>query len=162
MERTSSRKWFEQFRRVKRWYTRFKSIDEGRLDTLTLDDYLDEVYAFFQNCHHLRDWILNDDNLNIGPETLNTFINSHQELQICGDLCNGTKHLKLLKKPWSEIEPKFGKRNIHLKLSAPETPEIISIKYGIDTNEGEKDAFELATKCLQAWQIFLESHNVDI
>jgi len=60
MGRTNSRKWFEQFRRVKRWYTRFKSIDEGRPDTLTLDGYLDEVYAFFQNCYHLKDWIKND------------------------------------------------------------------------------------------------------
>lgn len=158
MERTSSRKWFEQFRRVKRWYTRFKSMDEGRPDTLTLDDYLDEVYAFFQNCYHLKDWIKNDDSININPKTVEDFVKNHQDLRICRDICNSTKHLELRSK---KKKPEVVKRNIYLKLSAPETPKI-SIKYGIDTNGGEKDAFELATKCLHAWQTFLESHNVDI
>ena len=157
---TSSGEWREQFERVKRWYERFKIIDSGRPHTHPSDYYQDEVYAFFQNCHHLRDWILNDDNINIGAQTLKNFVTGHQELQICGDLCNGTKHLKL-KKPWSTIKPEFGARHFDLKLEVPNNKATISVKYSIDTDTGEMDAFELATKCLQSWEWFIKSNIND-
>jgi len=146
----------EQFERVKRWYERFKMTDSGRPHTHPSDYYQDEVYAFFQNCHHLRDWILNDDNLNIDAETLRNFINNHQELQICGDLCNGTKHLTLTGR-WSPINPEFGAQHFDLKLEVPNNKATISVKYSIDTDTGGMDAFDLATECLQIWEEFIKS-----
>lgn len=57
---TELRKYQEQFERMKRWYERIKKIEQGRPHNLPSDHYHDEVYAFFMNCYHLRDWIEKD------------------------------------------------------------------------------------------------------
>jgi hypothetical protein len=44
--------WRGQLARVRRWHT--------RLRTAPPEDYLDFLYAFFQNCDHLSDWIAID------------------------------------------------------------------------------------------------------
>lgn len=55
-------KYEEQFERVKRWYERFRRINEGTSHEKNTEYYHDEVYAFFVNCFHVKDWILNDAN----------------------------------------------------------------------------------------------------
>jgi len=55
--------WIEQWERVLRWYARFSRTNEGREHTDASDNYQDEVYAFFQNCFHLKDWIKNDSSV---------------------------------------------------------------------------------------------------
>lgn len=42
--------------------------------------------------------------------------------------------------------------------SAEVVGPLVSVKYSIDTLSGTVDAFELATKCLQAWKRFIESN----
>jgi hypothetical protein len=49
--------------------------------------------AFFQNCYHLRDWLLCE---NAMPQhEIEQLFKNNAELRICGDLCNATKHLAL-------------------------------------------------------------------
>lgn len=49
---TSTAPYREQYDRVKRWYERFSTTNQGRLHDTPSDNYLDEIYAFFQNCYH--------------------------------------------------------------------------------------------------------------
>jgi len=154
---TSLSKYMEQFERVKRWYERFRSIDQGRQHNLPSEYYQDEVYAFFLNCYHLKDWIKNDGSVGAAAAKAEEFINNSKELSLCADICNGLKHLKLTSTR-SYQEPRFGKRKFHLVLGGPETT--IAVKYSIDTSNGPIDAFELATKCLRAWKNFIAS-NID-
>jgi hypothetical protein len=56
-------KWIEQWERVLRWYARISRTNEGREHTDGTDSYQDEVYAFFQNYFHLKDWIKNDSSV---------------------------------------------------------------------------------------------------
>ena len=53
-------KYEEQFKRVNRWYDRFKKLNSGKEHTRNTDFEADDVHAFFINCYHLKDWIKND------------------------------------------------------------------------------------------------------
>jgi hypothetical protein len=151
----SSSKYLEQFDRVKRWYQRFVTIDEGRQHNLPSDNYQDEAYAFFLNCYHLKDWIKNDESVGAAAYKVEDFIKNNKELNLCRDICNGIKHLKLTK-PRSGQDPRFGQRKFHLQVGGTETT--ISVRYTIDASSGPVDAFELATKCLKAWENFILSN----
>jgi len=155
----SSSKYLEQFDRVKRWHQRFVIIDQGRKHDHPSDYYQDEVYAFFQNCHHLKDWIINDESVGVNKKKVEEFISNNEELCLCADICNGTKHLRLMRKPRSNQAPQFGQRKFKVRLGEPETS--ISVKYSIDTLSGSVDALELATKCLQDWGNFIQQNIND-
>lgn len=95
---------------MKQWYERIKRIGQRIPNEPELRDYLDEVYAFFQNCHHLKDWIMNDDAITPQPrDRVEDFINRNECMRLCADLCNGSKHLKLTKKPRSSSVSLFFK-----------------------------------------------------
>lgn len=157
----SSSKYLEQFERVKRWYERFKLIDSGRPYDISLEHYRDEVYAFFQNCHHLKDWIRNDSTVGAAAWKVEEFIDKNEELKLCADICNRKKHLKL-RSSRSGQDPRFGKRDLKLKLEEPDGKKTISVKFSVNTSSGKRiDAFELATRCLQAWEDFIKSEIHD-
>lgn len=52
--------WQEQYERVARWLNRLGDTYVGRLHDSVTEAYEDEVYAFFQNYYHLKDWLKND------------------------------------------------------------------------------------------------------
>jgi len=69
-------KYREQYDRMKRWYIRFASLNQGRPHNVPSDNYLEDIYAFFMNCYHLKDWIKNDDTV---PTTVQQAVEgSHQ------------------------------------------------------------------------------------
>jgi hypothetical protein len=68
--------YLEQYRRMMRSYERFASIDRGRVYDPSSESYDDEVFAFFLNCYHLKDWIKNDDGAGPAQNDVESFINS--------------------------------------------------------------------------------------
>jgi len=140
---------------VKRWYQEFALTDQGRPHDRPSDFYQDQAYAFFQNCHHLKDWIKNDGSVGVAADKVEAFINSNDELKLCADICNGTKHL-CLARPRSGQDHRFGQRKFKVQVGGP--PTTISVKYTIGTSVRPVDAFELATKCLEAWENFIRSN----
>lgn len=155
---SSSSKYLKQFKRVKRWYQRFVIINQGRQHDFPSDYYQDEVYAFFLNCYHLKDWIKNDKSVGAAAAKVEEFINNNKELSVCADICNGIKHLRLTSTR-SGQDPRWGPQKFNVQLGGPETT--ISVKYSIDTSSGPVDAFELATRCLQAWENFIGANIND-
>lgn len=151
---SESSKYQEQLNRVKRWYDRFKEINTGKIHDRESDSYQDEVYAFFMKCYHLKDWIKNDIKISDMAERVESFIAGNEALSLCADICNGIKHLKLTK-PRSGQNPRFGQRQFSVELGGQ--PTKISVKYTINTNTGPRDAFELATQCIEAWDNFIKS-----
>ena len=83
----------EQFARMKRWPVRFEEITNGKEHLQSTDFYQDEVYAFFQNCWHLRDWIINSGI--IEKVIVDKFFHEDSDMKICRDLANGSKHLTI-------------------------------------------------------------------
>jgi len=80
--------WRGQLQRVHRWHERvIKAANEGS------PDLADFTFALFQNCYHLREWFQKTSKAN--PRALDTIFRESRELQVCRDICNGTKHLTL-------------------------------------------------------------------
>ena len=72
------KRYLEQFDRMKRWYDRVRKISEGKAHNLPTDYYQDEVYAFFINCYHLKDWIKNDAETHVASEEVEKFVNNSE------------------------------------------------------------------------------------
>jgi hypothetical protein len=52
--------WKEQWARLGRSYELITQTEKGRPDDRNSDFLKDELYSFFQNCYHLKDWLKND------------------------------------------------------------------------------------------------------
>jgi hypothetical protein len=143
-------KYQEQFERMKRSYERFKEINQGKEHNQHSEYCHDDMYSFFLNCYHLKDWIKNDESIELPKGTVEDFINKHDCMRLCADICNGIKHLNR-ENDRSGKDPKFGGRHITFNVSE----SIIKIKFSILTKDGTIDAFELATECIQKWEKFI-------
>ena len=148
----------EQFKRLGRWYERFKNINDGQIHDKPSDCYQDEVIAFFMNCHHLKVWIINDPTAVSVANKVEAYINNNTELSLCAYICNSLKHLRLLKKQRSKEKPEFGPRKYEIDLGTE--PKTIAVKYTINTLSGPRDAFDIATKCMEAWGKFYSDNNL--
>lgn len=148
----------EQYDRMRRWYDRFVALEQGRPHEVPSDNYLDEIYAFFMNCYHLKDWIRNDNTV-AAPvqQSIEAHINSNRALRLCADICNSLKHLRLTSSRSGE-NPVFGRKQFGLALG--QGPPTISLKYEVDTTTGPIDAFSLATECVDAWDSFLMANSM--
>ena len=157
------RKHQEQFERMKRWYERIKKIDQGMPHNLSFINlpsgyFYDELYAFFVNCYHLRDWIENDDTVKpLEKEKVEHFMKQNECMCVCRDICTGIKHLEQKSSPRSGQVPKFGGRELSLSLGGGPEP-IINVKFSIETKTGTIDAFELASKCVRKWGEFIKDN----
>jgi hypothetical protein len=149
-------KYLEQYERMKRSYARFAAIKQGREHELPSVNYEDEVYAFFLNCYHLKDWIKNDSAVRARIATISAeveqLINTSEPLGLSADLCNSLKHLGNRNR--SGEDPTFGRKEYHLDVGAGSS--IIRLDWWVDRDKkGPVDAFELATQCVKAWDLFL-------
>ena len=106
------------------------------------------------NCHHLKDWLINDSAFGATKADVEGFINSSPELQLCADICNAHKHL-ILKNRHSTEDPRMGNRQF--AVSFGDGPVQLSARYAIDTKSGQIDAHQLATKCLELWTNFIKA-----
>jgi hypothetical protein len=145
-----------QCERMMRHYRRLELINKGvKLHPgESGDDYEDACYGFFQNCYHLKDWLINDPNFTRKTaRQIEDYINATPSLSICADICNGTKHLKLLE-PRSGSPPRLGDRHITVYEGGP-LDECISIAFIVEHAGLKKEAFALATECVQPWETFM-------
>lgn len=140
-------KYIEQYERVWRWYRRFEKINNNTEHDMASDNYQDEVYAFFINCYHLKDWIKNDPTSEIDSQQVEDFIEKSNYLKICGEFCNGFKHC-LVKKA------RIRNREFSLLMGGGQKV-LAKVRYHITYNDKDYDAFELATNCLKEWDNFL-------
>jgi len=140
--------WKGQLERTERWYSRFVAFSArpSAEDPHALEDC---AFAFFQNCHHLREWV--QQTSDVKQQQLDQLIANHTELQLCRDLANGTKHLNItydnvVDRHFSiarEYDPcNGGDRRIRLCLIAGKTYDLRA----------------LAGRCLAIWKEFLTAY----
>jgi len=150
-------KYLEQYLRVKRWHERFMTSSKNKVHNMSTDNYQDDLYAFFINCYHLKDWIKNDSSLTQQIRNkVEKFVSESEELNICGDICNGSKHL-VLDRPKKSADTKIGSRHFSLVLGHG---PIIHIEYIIESNGKKYDTHSLATKCIDTWNHFFKKHHL--
>lgn len=154
-------KYVEQFERTKRLHQRFQRLTTEIEHTQASQNYDDDVYSFFQNCYHLKDWIKNDPYCAAWPN-VEAFINANPDLKICADLCNGLKHLSVTR-PRSVENPQFAGRKIAINISdgiGAKASVSIAVSYDVaTTNRGTLDAFTLASSCVSAWAQFIAAND---
>jgi hypothetical protein len=135
--------WRGQLERVRRWHRRVNTA-------ATPHDAEDYLYAFLQNCYHLRDWISAE-----GGPPVDRLFDDIEELRLCRDVCNMTKHRHLTRPPATGAEPSLAREYAGQGrgwFGDDSTLVILSA--------GKKwDARELAGRCLAAWEDFLREEG---
>jgi hypothetical protein len=84
------------------------------------------------------------------------YINTTVSLQLCADICNALKHLSRDRSSRSRKDPEFGKQEVFLDLGT--SGRTIRITYWVDTKDGPRDAFALATDCVAAWDNYIRTY----
>ncbi len=104
--------WRMQWRRVERSFTK---LSRPYNDT---ERYDDDIYHFFQDALHLKDWIKNDRSLPKGiRDQVEGQIENVRALRIAADFANGTKHMV---RSWSRREnAQFTLRKVTVSLGDP-------------------------------------------
>lgn len=141
----------EQWGRVKRYYERLEKLcRSGRIHDANSNEYVDDIYSFFIHCYHLKDWIREDTTSRL-RSAVKDFGRDSESFQICRDLCNGVKHLKI-RTPGSDLaDPRLGRKEVAFNVSTG----VLSMKVFVQTEDGEKEAFAVATECMTEWEEFL-------
>lgn len=150
----------EQIERAKRWYGRFKRINDGSTDKRSVDDCMDDIQAFFMACYHVKDHLQKDKSFSKhSDDEVEKYVTATRALAICADICNGIKHLQLDRKPRSGDVPKVGGRVFEEKighsLSGPDPEPVSAMKLIIEHKGATLDAFTIATEALDAWEKFV-------
>ena len=147
----------EQYDRMLRWYARFKRVTDGEEPRDDTECHKDDIRAFFDNCFDLRDWILNDERSGNARKAVKDFVNVMQCMQLCAEIANSRKHLKFTRNR-SKQHPALGSRKLDFKRGG-KSPTV-RVGYTIATSSGPRDAFQLATECVEAWKAFLRHHGL--
>jgi len=148
--------WQDQRNRVGRWHKRLSAIGRGIPTDMSKEEALDDVFAFFMNCYHLRDWIIGSGFKT--EDEVDTFIRTNADLALCRDVCVGLKHFRaepnraLFDSSWSTATVSV------VSTSIPARREPIPGEHWvITTDKGDVDMFDLADTCIAAWDGFLAS-----
>jgi hypothetical protein len=148
-----SEQWLDQWHRLCRWYKRILSLRSKAMKTsLTIDD-ADLIVAYFMNCYHLRDWLLESR-----PEwkpDIEQLISSSFEYKACRDICNGYKH-KLIRNPSLDSDFNFY-REYDYDAIPGHNPEIYRFAFADGNSIRKYDVFNLSDLCQELWDNFLKS-----
>lgn len=141
--------YLEQYERLKRYWNKINDQNRSQVE------YEDDLWAFFQHCWHLKDWIKNDPNLNI-PINIETYINQHcPYLMICADLCNRSKHLKLTSSRRDANITNIGV-TIHAPLIGSGEIGSVEYEYTVTLDDGTKyNTLIIAKEALDEWDNFI-------
>jgi hypothetical protein len=170
-------KYREQYERMKRLYDRFKE-NSFRLpaEVSSGQSLKDDGLVFFLFCLHLRDWIVNDDEL---PQTVRDaafpYVKASRVLSLCHDIAIGAKHLTVRSplapgensrlNPIRTIEPRsaemfYGDDDDDNSLP-PGTPvHVLGFRLELETDGGVVGALLFASDCLKEWDDFFKLHRL--
>ncbi|MCX5727000.1 MAG: hypothetical protein NT030_07550 [Candidatus Saganbacteria bacterium] len=163
------------FDSVLRFYEKLKTAHDGypfkkeHMVEFDAGELTDIVFAFFIVCHHMKDWIINDDQVDQKVrDVVEDFVHHTSCLRFCADIANGYKHFKLDRHQRSKKRPQFV--NIKRSIIAGKVLDIRKVDSGeysdaivkdeaiLKTDDGEIGAFELASECIYRWQEFIENN----
>ena len=141
--------WKDQYRRVKRWYSKIQCID--RDNSSISEEELDTLFAFFQNCWHLYDWLKNSEVLSV--DLLDGFFRDNETMKFCYDICIGGKHLNI-------DHPKKGHTRLRI------VREFLGQDGGIGRTQlilfgnDFRDMTGLAKECMEQVEAFLHKYRL--
>ncbi len=151
-----ARIWKEQWHRVLRWYERIQDQNRSK------QEYEDYLWAFFQNCWHMKDWLLNDPVLGRRKDAVKKEVHCPGgPLMICRDLANRSKHLKLVPARKNagknaDVGGRVIHETTHVRKNGTRRSKV-RWDYWIIYNGGRTKALPLADEAIKAWKaVFAE------
>lgn len=152
------RTWREQYDRMKRWHVRVaesSGVDERRVD---------DFYAFFTCCFHLKDWLKADTTVaqpvGVGAESLFDAETGLRWFQVCADLVNGSKHLVIDRTVRVDPSTRLGEAG---GVFDPRVFDSRGFDVGmicVYADGGAWDALGLANTCVGLWDTFLRNWDL--
>ena len=147
--------WRTQFDRTRRWYARLKKIEHEIKKTGLTQDSEDYIYAFFQNCWHLREWL--SKSKVVEKNKIEQLVASHEELRLCRDICNGTKHMSITRPSvdsgfYTFREYDWLDQQVHSQ--GPRSNQ----KFMVRAAGRKHNMFALAHRCMKIWDDFVDRH----
>lgn len=147
--------WQDQRNRLGRWHKRVMAIGRGIPAGTSKDEALDDVFAFSMNCYHLRDWIIGSGFKS--QKEVDDYIRTTEDLALCRDICTGLKHFRAAPAR-AYIDSSWSTATVSVSSTFPGRPEPIPGEYWVvTTDRGNVDMFDLADRCVAAWDAFLGS-----
>lgn len=142
--------YMDQLNRVGRMLNRINRQDRSPIE------YGDDIWSFFQNCWHLKDWVKNDPSVPLHVrDSIEQLAAASPPLRICADLANATKHLKLK-------NPRVGAKPSHYNMAIV-PGESSKVEYIVGTGRGtQQDSLDLARKCLSEWERILAAQGLKV
>nr|AAK73310.1 Ypar25 [Pseudomonas alcaligenes] len=154
--------YLKQAERAQRYLERLRNIYKGTYTPGSSEFYEDELVSFFIHCYHIRDWIINLSKLPITAKDIDAFINSHNELKICADFCNGEKHCHLERSKRTGGQPHLAYREYRVThyTSQSGAPSTYKASYKIISGTQAYDALEIAEKCMELWSEYIAEMQI--
>lgn len=138
--------WQMQWHRVERGFAKLSAAYNNT------ELYDDDIYHFFQDAWHLKDWIKNDPSVpSKVRDQVEQEVNHVQPFRVAADFANGTKHMAL-KWPRDE-DAQFTERKITIMLGHPGPAlqeRVLTLADGSQTT-----AEAVATEVMQEWDLLL-------
>jgi len=143
----------ERFGRLERSLEKVRSNKNRKVD-----EYKDDVLAFFEVGWSLKDWIRNSQQIaESATKEAEKYAKGNISLRICADIANRSKHLKLT---FKREDADIHKRNTIIH-AAPPGKGYGELRFQIRLDSGhEFDAISTAHVVTKVWQIFLLHHRV--
>jgi hypothetical protein len=148
-------RWRDQWDRLNRWYSLVQQSSTGyRNDRPNSDYYRDELFAFFETCLHMRDWLWNDPAVGLTQEDAGKLYNSYDCLKLAHDIAIGSKHV-VIHKPRVDPNARLVGQDVRVLVGTG-----ASFAWRIEADGNVHDGYGLATECLQAWESILKQRKL--
>ncbi len=146
--------WRGQYERLRRWHDLIHGISRAKAIGETEQQH-DFLYAYFQNCYHLRNWLQNSDA--VTPEKLQEFFRLNEPMKVCRDICNGTKHWRI---DHPSVDAHFSIGREYVPADWPGERPHVNESWFIICGDSKRDVFQLADTCMALWDSFLRDNRL--
>jgi hypothetical protein len=137
--------WQKQWQRVEIGLRCVEAIYAGREGHSV--EALYDLYAFFLNCHHLRDWLAADKVGGMSWRKATKVIKQSPYLRVCADLVSRTKHTDLTRH-WIDSNTSPVPHDAPVFVGT----EKAAHRWEITAGDATYDALDLAANCVAEWE----------
>jgi hypothetical protein len=146
--------WQSQWERVQRRLHDVRAVYTGRPGGT--DAAIDTVQSFFEAVHHLKDWLRNDPSSGVTKAAGDFLIKGSTTLQLCADLANGSKHLKLTTSRSGDLSTTIARNDVTVFVGTGTSAH----RFYVASDGREYDVLQLAEDATAQWHEFLSSQGL--
>jgi hypothetical protein len=146
--------WQSQWERVQRRLDDVRAVYTGRPGGT--DAAIDTVLSFLEAVHHLKDWLQNDPSSGIAKAAGDSLINGSTTLQVCADLANGSKHLKLTSSRTGDPSTTIARNDATVFVGTGTSAH----RFYVESAGVEYDVLHLAEDATAEWHKFLSGQGL--